>query len=174
MINKSYVAFGKVLKTIRLKAQESLGEVSLALETDKKLLTSLEAGKIQPSKDLVLMLISHFALKEAEAIRLWRLAGYSPTSPKTPRLLKRPKNIVQMAFISPNDAKIIYTDMVHVSGNHNGIVINFMQGIGGNSQPLTISRIGMSNEHAKSLIEVLQKTVNLTKKSPSQDKKSTE
>jgi hypothetical protein len=62
---------------------------------------------------------------------------------------------------------------VNVSSNRFGVVINYLQGLGGSSQPLAVSRIGMSHAHAKSLIEVLQKTVKLTENSTTQDKNPT-
>jgi DNA-binding XRE family transcriptional regulator len=167
----SFKAFGKELKTIREKAQETIDDVCAAVEMDTQTVVDLELGKTQPSEDLVLMLISHFALGEMQAIKLWQLAGYSPAKTSMTGLSPDGKGIVQMAFISAADARIIYTDMVHVSANQFGVVVNFLQGLGGNSQPLAVSRIGMSHAHAKSLIEVLQKTVKLTENSTTQDKK---
>jgi hypothetical protein len=37
--------------------------------------------------------------------------------------------------------------------------MNFMQGAGPNNQPLAVSRVGMSKEHARTIIDVLQKTL---------------
>ena len=165
-----HLAFGKQLKAIRQKAQESVAEVSAAVEMDIKAITALEAGKLKPAQELVLMLISHFALKEPEAAKLWQLAGYPPVRLNQAALTADSTGRVQMAFIAPADVKIIYTDLVHVSANQYGIVINFLQGLGSNNQPLAVSRIGMSHLHAKSLIEVLQKTVKLTENFTSQDK----
>jgi len=52
--------------------------------------------------------------------------------------------------------------MVHVNANKYGVVINFLQGLGANNQPMAVSRIGMSHEHAQSLLEVLQQTLKLS------------
>ena len=41
-----------------------------------------------------------------------------------------------------------------------------MQTTGPNNQPLAVSRIGMSKEHAKSVLELLQQTLNQQNQSP--------
>ncbi|HPR10102.1 MAG TPA: hypothetical protein PLJ04_00830, partial [Candidatus Saccharibacteria bacterium] len=71
MKDAPFKSFGIKLKQIRSHAKETLVDVSGAVETDVTLLEKLEAGTHQPSEDLVLLLISHFALKEDEALRLW-------------------------------------------------------------------------------------------------------
>jgi transcriptional regulator with XRE-family HTH domain len=173
LTKNAYQEFGEKLKTIRQKAKETIDEVSAAVEMEALAIKDLEQGKAKPSEDLILMLISHFDLSEREAVSLWQLAGYSPAKTNIAGLSPDGKGIVQMAFISAADAKVIYTDMVNVSSNRFGVVINFLQGLGGSSQPLAVSRIGMSHAHAKSLIEALQKTVKLTENSTTQDKKPT-
>ena len=37
--------------------------------------------------------------------------------------------------------------------------MTFLQGAGPNNQPLAVSRVGMSKEHARSVLEVLKKTL---------------
>jgi hypothetical protein len=49
--------------------------------------------------------------------------------------------------------------MIQVMVNNYGVIINFMQGAGPGSQPMAVSRVGMSKEHARSVLEVLQKTL---------------
>lgn len=171
MNQSPYQDFGRHLKQIRQKAKETIAEVSGAVEIDTQALAGIEAGKIQPEEDVVLLLISHFALKEDEALKMWELAGYPQEKTGMSSLIADEKGITQTAYITPGDARIIYTDMVHVNANRFGVVINFLQGLGSNNQPMAISRIGMSHEHAKSLIAVLQKSVKLSEK-PKTDKKS--
>ena len=62
-------------------------------------------------------------------------------------------------FVSPEDARIVYTDMVQVMVNNYGVIMNFMQGAGPQNQPLAVSRVGMSKEHAKSILELLRATL---------------
>jgi len=162
-----FEAFGSKLKQIREQARESIAEVSGAVEVDTQVLVAIEAGKDQPSEDIVLLLISHFALKEDEALTMWELAGYDQEKTGLTSIVSGDGSI-QTAYVNPSDARILYTDMVHVNANKYGVVINFLQGLGANNQPMAVSRIGMSHDHARSLLDVLQQTLKL---SAEQDKK---
>lgn len=169
--NKPYQEFGILLKNIRQKAKESVADVCGAVEADLSTLKDIEAGKTQPEEDLVLLLISHFALKDEEALKMWELAGYEQEKTGlTSIVLDAKGNVNQKAYVASGDARILYTDMVHVSANKFGIVVNFLQVLGVNDQPMAVSRIGMSQDHAKSLIDVLQKTLEISKKQQSLDK----
>lgn len=162
MSTTPFEPFGNHLKQIREQAKESIAEVSGAVEVDTKDLAAIEAGKNQPSEDIVLLLISHFALQDDEALKMWELAGYDQEKTGITSMVADVNGVAQAAYISPGDARILYTDMVHVNANKYGVVINFLQGLGANNQPMAVSRIGMSHDHAKSLLEVLQQTLKLT------------
>lgn len=162
MSTNPYEAFGNKLKQIREQAKESIAEVSGAVEVDTTMLASIEAGENQPSEDIVLLLISHFALKEDEALKMWELAGYDQEKTGLTSIVSDGTGTAQTAYINSSDARILYTDIVHVNANRYGVVINFLQGLGPNSQPMAVSRIGMSHEHAKSLLDVLQQTLKLS------------
>lgn len=150
--------FGNALRTLRRRRHETLAEISGAIELDINKLDEIEAGKLQPSEETVLLLISHFSLKEDEAVSFWQLAGYDQSrfGVYTEDNLNE-----QNAFVAPSDSRILYTDMVHVSVNNYGVVVNFLQGMGMDGKPLVVSRVGMSREHANSLIDVLQRTVRM-------------
>jgi len=164
-----FEAFGNRLKELRQKTKESIAEVSGAVEIDASALVNIESGKTQPAEDIVLLLISHFALKEDEALRMWELAGYPQENTGLTSVIADNNGMVQTAYVSKEDARILYTDMVHVNANKYGVVINFLQGLGAKNQTMSVSRIGMSHEHAQSLLEVLQKTIKLAKKQSIQD-----
>lgn len=150
---------GGSLKKMRVQRQETLAEVSGAVEIDAELLSAYESGTQRPSEEILMLLMSHFSLKEEEADKLWDMAGYSrdrvaDTAPASDDGSDRPPVIVM-----PMDVRIVYTDMVHLTANDFGVVMNFMQTGGPSGKPLAISRIGMSREHAKSVLELLQKTL---------------
>jgi hypothetical protein len=65
-------------------------------------------------------------------------------------------------MVLPIDARIVYTDTVHVVANNHGVVMNFLQNAGPNNQTLAVARVGMSREHAKSVLELLQRTLDQT------------
>jgi DNA-binding XRE family transcriptional regulator len=164
-----FKSLGIRLKGMREFRKESVAEVSGAVEIDTKTLVHIEQGTIRPSEDILLLLISHFSMQEDEATQLWDLAGYDESKVTSTHMINdddgEPKSNV---MVMPNDARVIYTDMVHVVVNNYGVVMNFMQGTGPNNQHLAISRIGMSKEHARSVIKVMQETLDKNEKLHSQ------
>lgn len=68
---------GKKLKELRNQANESLAEASGAVEIDVRQLASFELGQTRPAEDVLLLLLSHFSVKDDEAVKLWEVAGYS-------------------------------------------------------------------------------------------------
>lgn len=166
-----YKKLGIKIKSLREKAQETLGEVSSAVELHIDELSKIEQGITRPSEDILSLIISHYDLKDGQAEILWKLAGYDKSD-----LLDAEATIdpvaAQTVLVTAFDARIVYADMVHVMVNKYGVVLNFMQGAGPNNQPLAISRIGMSKEHAKSVLEVLQKTLDQVEGSDKKDTKS--
>jgi transcriptional regulator with XRE-family HTH domain len=154
-----FQSLGDTLKRIRTKRRESLAEVSGAVEIDIDMLSNIERGSARPSEDILLLLISHFNVKEDEATKLWELAGYDQDELPVANMANDDGAVQPSVMVMPTDARINYTDMVHVMVNNYGVVMNFMQGAGPNSQPLVVARVGMSKEHARSVLEVLQKTL---------------
>lgn len=158
--SKPFHPLGKQLRGLRERVQESLAEVSGAVEIDAQILAKYELGHERPSEDILLLLISHFGAKDDEASKLWELAGYQMDKiPGTQMINNDDGQAQQGVMVMPGDARIVYTDMVHVMVNNFGVVMNFLQGAGPQMQPLAIARIGMSREHAKSVLEVLKKTL---------------
>lgn len=155
-----FESLGKQLRRLREGHKESLAEVSGAVEIEPEALTSFESGKERPGEDILLLLISHFAAKEDVATKLWELAGYDQDELPVQNFINNSDGQAQNGVIVlPGDARIAYTDMVHVMVNNYGVVMNFMQTAGPGNQPLAVSRIGMSKEHAQSVLDVLQKTL---------------
>jgi transcriptional regulator with XRE-family HTH domain len=147
-----YRQLGERLQSFRQQLQESVTEVSGAVELETDIIESYERGETRPSEDVLDLLINHFEVRDDEADELWDLAGYgSPVSegdtPTSPTLV-----------MIPLDNRVIYTDTANVTVNNYGVVISFMQN-GPNGQPSAVSRVGMSLEHAKSVLEVLAKTI---------------
>jgi len=156
-----YKRLGSWLKTMRQKNQQSLAEVSGAVEIDTDLLSEIERGVKRPGEDILMLLISYFSVKEDEAVKVWEMAGYN----KSDEEQAAGQEPVQPVLVMPMDARIVYTDMAHVTTNKYGLTINFMQSDGIGGQPLAVSRVGMSREHALRLLDVLEKSLR-----PSQQK----
>jgi hypothetical protein len=154
-----FKSLGARLKQVREKLQESLAEVSGAVEVDIDVLAAIEQGEKCPAEDILLLLISHFGLKEDEATKLWEMAGFDQKAlPASNMTTDEQGNLVPTVVVMPVDSRISYTDQVHVTVNNYGVVMNFLQAAG-QGQPLPVARLGMSKEHARSIIEVLQKTL---------------
>lgn len=155
-----YVKFGQVLHNLRRTYHETSKELCGALELSVDYLDRLERGIEKPSEDLIEQLISHFNLDDNLANNLWILAGYP---------LEKIEDItVQTAYMPIGELKIAYTDLVHVSVNNYGVVLNFMQNGGSQNQPVVVSRLGMSKEHAQSVIDVLTKTLTVSEETKHQ------
>lgn len=150
-----YRSLGRQLKELRNRVNESLAEASGAVEIDAKDLASFELGKNRPAEDVLLLLISHFGVKDDEAVKLWEMAGYG-----TEKIPAANMNNIEQPLIS-NDNRVLFTDIVDIVVNRYGVVMNFMQ-TGPGSSTTNVARVGMSREHAKSILQILQTTLSKT------------
>jgi transcriptional regulator with XRE-family HTH domain len=153
---------GAKLRSMRTGAQKSLAEVSGAVEIDSDILEQYETGQARPSEDILLLLISHFDLHDSEATSLWELAGYTKPMDSDDKT----DDNKQVVMVMPMDARVVYTDTVQVSVNNFGVIMNFMQGFGTSNQPLAVSRVGMSKEHARSVITLLEEALMQAEQTP--------
>lgn len=161
---KHFQELGSELQKIRLKHRQSIAEVSGSVEIDIEDLARYENGESRPPEEILLLLISHFDLSEDTAGNLWQLAGYSKEEPKAQDFIDELQQAG--AFVLPQDARILYTDVTHASANHHGVTINFMQSAGPMGKPMIVSRMGMSREHAENLRQLLDKILHEEKPSP--------
>jgi transcriptional regulator with XRE-family HTH domain len=151
---------GRQLKALRNRANESIAEASGAVEIEAETLASYELGQSRPSEDVLLLLISHFGAKDDEAVRLWEIAGYGMD--KIPVIHNANEELPLAQSPHTAEPRILFTDIVDVTVNNYGVVMNFMQGASPNAKPVSVSRVGMSREHAKSVLEILKLTIEQT------------
>ena len=158
-----YSELGKKLKLYRERRKRSITEASGAVEIEPVSLESFEKGEQRPEEEILSLLISYFEIEEEYASKLYRLAGYTETSSDNTE-----QNVFDLAqpvaMLMPVDLRVVYTDTAHVMVNNYGVVMNFMQTNGNGGQPLAVSRIGMSKEHAQSLIKMLQQSLKQAEK----------
>ena len=157
---------GKELNRIRSRMQESVAEVSGAVEISDERLTSYENGELRPSEDILQLLITHFNLHDEESDELWELAGYDD---KQSAALSNSEDGLQhqtAVMLLPLDARIVYSDTYQVMINQYGVVMNFMQNTMQNGQSTAVARVGMSLEHAKRVVETLQQTIKTASEFP--------
>lgn len=65
-------------------------------------------------------------------------------------------NTNEPQVLFPQNLPVLYTDAVAVATNTNGVVLNFAQHGGSDSQLIIISRLGMSKENARLLLKAMQ------------------
>lgn len=146
---RPYKILGLRLKNLREKSKENLLEVSGAVEIDKDVLADIEAGFKLPEEDVLMLLINHFNVSDAESLKLWELAGFDKNLDKD--ALTEEQLLKQVMLIMPIDNKIAFSDNAKIEANKNGVVINFLVG----NMPQTVARIGMSVEATRQLIASL-------------------
>ncbi len=151
---------GSHLKYVREQAKQSLAEVSGAVEIDETYLERIEAGEERPAEDILLLLISHFGVKDREAVQLWESAEYDSDLPDE---IKIENDLSQLAnksvvMLMAMDMRTIYSDGVEVSVTPAGVTLNFTQSQSG-TQVSPVSRIGMSHQQALAVIQTIEKTM---------------
>lgn len=152
---------GRQLKALRNRASESIAEASGAVEIDVEALANFELGKSRPSEDVLLLLISHFGAKDDEAVRLWEMAGYGLDKIPVTHNANEEIQVIQATMQLP-EPRILFTDIVDVTVNNYGVVMSFMQGATPNTKPVSVAKVGMSREHAKSVLQILKATIDQT------------
>jgi transcriptional regulator with XRE-family HTH domain len=151
-----YESLGSQLRNLRERNRESMAEVSGAVEIDEKELSLIEAGTERPSEDILLLLISHFAVEDDKAAELWQLAGYDKSDEHEHESSQSNRAQTLMVMIDP---RVMYSDSVEVIANNKGVILNFSQSGAQRDQPLTVSRIGMSREQAKMVMGILHQAL---------------
>lgn len=64
--------------------------------------------------------------------------------------------------VDPHHTSILYTDMVFMNVNEDGVTLDICQKIGNSNQVQVVSRIGMSREHAKKFVKKLSEILALS------------
>lgn len=154
-----YKVLGTRLKYLREHCQESLAEVSGAVEIDEDMLRLIEQGIERPSEDVLMLLMSHFNMQDSEAVQVWELAGYDrkngPEMLTAEDLVNSGKPVVMLLAV---DVRTQYTDGVDIAANQSGVTMTFTQ-MGGNGNQQTVSKVGMSLEQAQAVSLALQRAL---------------
>jgi transcriptional regulator with XRE-family HTH domain len=147
--NTPFKPLGSHLRYLREQIQESVAEVSGAVEIDIDELERIEQGMERPSEDILMLLINHFDIQDHEAVQLWEMAGYEDA--KSERFgLPTDASGKPMMILMAMDMRTMYSDGIQVQANKHGVTMNFTHG----KQP--VSRVGMSREQAEIVLQALQ------------------
>ncbi len=137
-----YQLLGQELRALRTKAKESLSETSGAVEIEIKQLLEFETGKARPNEEVLLLLISHFNPQDNQALHIWKLAGYTEKG-------------AAAVEVESSEAPVLFTDLVEIMANQYGLTIEFKQTAGPDQPARSAAKLGMSREHAESVIRSL-------------------
>lgn len=151
--NAPFTTLGKHLKYLREQQDQSLAEVSGAVEIDARKLELIEAGRERPSEDILLLMISHFDMDEQAAVRLWELADYGDELPDQIKQENKP-----VVMLLATDTRTQYSDGVEVNANKAGLTLQFTQANGQDSA-ITVSKVGMSLEQARQVVRELERAM---------------
>jgi len=159
-----YQKLGAKLKSLRNLSKESTAEVSSAVEIDEELLQLIEIGNERPSEDILMLLLAHYNVREERADELWKLAGYERQDADDDDDIPfgsapHGSDTKQHAMMIMLDPRVMYSDAFEITASKQGFVLGFGQNAGPSGQPLTISRIGMSREQAKTVMGLLHKAL---------------
>lgn len=158
-----YKEVGDQIRQWRQKWNQSLAEISATLEIDLNILRSIESGKILPSDDQLDMLMSHFLMNEEQATELMDIIdsanGRSGQPASSIPFGQDISGQIMMMVVSADSAKSSYTDGMHASVDDKGVVLEFTQR-STDGKSVTVSRLGMSHNHAVEVSRVISDTLN--------------
>lgn len=157
--SKPFVNLGDKLKHFRKKQKESLAEAAGAVELAEDELLRIEQGYERPSEEILMLLIKHFSMLEDDAISLWELAGYDNPIEDEDNADAHHAAAKAIVMTIAMDPRVMYSDSVHISGNQNGLTFTFLQPGGGQLPAIPVSRVGMSKDQARKMLELLQDTL---------------
>ena len=152
---KPYEKLGEQLKNLRRSSQESLAEVSGAVEIDENILEQFEAGIERPDEEILNLLINHYQLKENLANQLWDLAGYNERMLEEAIIIEEAMDAAkQLIMVLATDARTLYTDGISIDCNKSGLQMTFTQSTPQN-KTMPLARLGMSYDQAMEVMKAL-------------------
>lgn len=158
----------KKIKSYRLLQKESITSAAKAMGINRTYLSKLENGHITPSLDVLNLLIKHYSLSQQESSLLSKLANHGggglmlenferKEEPRMEEKIIPEPNLSKGVRINVSDkTPVLYTDSVFVTSSQYGVVFDFAQNMASTNQQNIVARVGMSREHAKALLKVLQ------------------
>jgi transcriptional regulator with XRE-family HTH domain len=157
---------GQELRSMRNSASESLLDTAKALGVDRTHLNKIELGSYKPSKKLLDEILAHFSVEGVKASQLRDLLKHGKVEhvviggfKEGDKGMNNELQTVQQpnqVTVDPSKVQVVYTDSTIVSSSDYGLVLDVAQTVTGNpQQQFVVARIGMSFDHAKRLLEVI-------------------
>ncbi|HET7060185.1 MAG TPA: helix-turn-helix transcriptional regulator [Candidatus Saccharimonadales bacterium] len=150
-----FITLGRHLKYVREQLQQSVPEVSGAVEIDEQTLEKIESGQERPSEDILLLLISHYGVQEQQAVQLWELAEYEDAAPEQIQSESAIPGGNKVVMLLAVDTRTMYSDGLNVAIDPAGVTLTFTQATS-KSQVAPVARVGMSLAQAEQVSRTLQ------------------
>lgn len=164
-----FIKLGSRIKEYRVRKGENITQAAKALRLDRTYLSRLENGHLQPTGHLLERICDYYAISEDKASEIYTLAGYAGKDivmqnkegggvekRMEENQISGNKDSKGIELNVPNNAVVLYTDSAFVTTNEFGICIDFAQRLGSTNKHNVVTRVGMSKEHARALIKILQ------------------
>lgn len=149
--------FGGKLKRYRIRAgYENLQKAADALGVDRSYLSKLEAGLSNPSSRFFNEMAALYRLTPEETFDLINLIGFRKEVITVAEQKQGEPQFGPQIAIPQARAEILYSDAVQVDVNEFGVVLNFAQRLGPSNKQIVVSRVGMSKEHVRALIKIIE------------------
>lgn len=156
--NAPFITLGRHLKYVREQLQQSLSEVSGAVEIDEQTLERIEAGQERPPEEILLLLISYYGVQDQQAVQLWELAEYDAEVPEQIKPDMEDLQSGKVVMLMAMDTRTMYSDGLHINVNPAGLTMSFTQATGKN-QSAPVARVGMSLQQADQVLKTLQRAL---------------
>jgi hypothetical protein len=79
--------------------------------------------------------------------------------------IKKSQNPKADISLNLDTTPILYSDRIGITVNRNGVVLDIMQSIGPTNKARVVSRVGMSQEHARKFVKELSKLLAISQPS---------
>ncbi len=159
------------LRKVREEQKYTLEQVANAIGVSKVYLSNLENGYEKPSSATLGKLREFYKLNKDFAFEATETANdsslsSSDTSKEVSSMpeeqKQKPAGQTQTQTLQikvPETLNVLYSDSAFVTASRFGLVFDFAQTVGPTNQQNVVARIGMSKEHAESLMRVLQQKI---------------
>lgn len=156
------LALAKQIRQLRLSSDLTLEQLAEKVNVHWTFLSKIEKGTRKPNVKLIKSLAKVFSLDEQEYQTL--IHQLSQDLRKGVNYKMEDENAANqnqkvLNLNVPQSLAVLYSDSAVVNSNAHGIVLSFAQILGNTNTHNVVARVGISLQHAKSLLKALSKEV---------------
>jgi transcriptional regulator with XRE-family HTH domain len=162
------------LKALRVLKGIKVNELAQKLGVDQSYVSKIESAQVNISMDLILRIMNVLDLNTEERASISKELSLKSdvTNLHTDREAVNQPMIQdnKIDVILPDNINILYSNSMWVSSDEFGIVLDFGQKTQDPTKHIIVTRVGISKEHAKKILEALKKHTDGTLQSSTQQK----